>query len=645
MRSNSLRRVFRLSGWAAAMSMCLAAAAAQGERADAQGQTDTRGFSRQMKLAVDLYDRGEDLDAMDRFMDILVKGSPAERPMANEYLNLITQRMSQNASVAPPKSPQAAVIETSAGKPSPKKASAREEDRGPAVVSEGRGGRQSLSGSDKEVMAREIEAKIQNRTRLALQKLEKYEDIRVHMATRRVPRAVGIPTDLLFESGIQFKKEASRILDIITEMIFSLGATQAVILPEGTVIGNTKILDMRRTMGISAHFYKAGIAPPRIRVNLLSTQVEIPPELQDFRGILIVLLYNQPLGLSSDTTVGEEAGPPVSLGVNPASFDPARGEGGIIEFSVVEPPAGLMSWRFQLLGQGSERRKGGDLAVLQEVKGSAPVFHQIFWNGRRNYFGSAYPPGQYECVLSATDMKNRSRKKHLWITLEGEAPVELAAAPAPAAEKADAPDKVEAKTKKPSAPEPRIIGEAEEEAARAAEEGAPAAKVKAPSKGKSAPKPARAARGAKAKAAKAKKAEPAVEAEETPPAPKAGPEPAPVPAVPDASSEKKKTAEPAQPNTMSYVISFSKNQAVIAPGSESVLGNIADNMELYPLAKINLLGYANSGEPDAEGLARKRLDLVKKQLVDQYKMRPDKMREEVKVTEEDVYKVEVYILR
>ncbi|MEK9145047.1 MAG: hypothetical protein AAB339_05510, partial [Elusimicrobiota bacterium] len=277
--------MFRLWGPAAAVSLSMCFAAAQGGRGEGAA-ADTRDLSRQMRLAVDLYERGEDLDAMDRFMDILVKGSPTERPMANEYLNLITQRMSQTATLAPPKAPRAAVIETSAGKPSPKPSREKEEAQGPAAVSteEGRG-RRELSGSDKEVMRREIEAKIQNKTRLALQKLEKYEDIRVHMATRRVPRAVGIPTDLLFESGIRFKQEASRVLDIVTELLFSLGATQAVILPEGTLIGNTKILDMRRTMGISAHFYKAGIAPPRIRVNLLSTQVEIPGALQDFRDI------------------------------------------------------------------------------------------------------------------------------------------------------------------------------------------------------------------------------------------------------------------------------------------------------------------------------------------------------------------------
>ena len=72
----------------------------------------------------------------------------------------------------------------------------------------------------------------------------------------------------------------------------------------------------------------------------------------------------------------------------------------MIEFSVQDPPAGLVSWRFQLL----EPSEGGasDLAPLQEVLGGSPVFHQIYWNGRRNYFGSPLAPGRYDAVLTAT---------------------------------------------------------------------------------------------------------------------------------------------------------------------------------------------------------------------------------------------------
>ena len=63
----------------------------------ARAQDDGPSQSREMKTAIMFYDRGDDMQAMDRFMDILLKGDPAERPMANEYLNLIPQRMNVGA--------------------------------------------------------------------------------------------------------------------------------------------------------------------------------------------------------------------------------------------------------------------------------------------------------------------------------------------------------------------------------------------------------------------------------------------------------------------------------------------------------------------------------------------------------------------
>ena len=51
------------------------------------------GLSRPMRVAVQFYEQGEDIQAMDRFMEILTKGDPSERSMANEYINLITHRM------------------------------------------------------------------------------------------------------------------------------------------------------------------------------------------------------------------------------------------------------------------------------------------------------------------------------------------------------------------------------------------------------------------------------------------------------------------------------------------------------------------------------------------------------------------------
>ena len=629
----------------------------------AESPSDNSGYGKQMRMAIHLYEDGRDLEAMDRFMDILVNGDPSERPIANEYLNRITQRMSLTGEMRGRPAPQAAVIETT-GEGAHRAAPIQERPEGAPSEAEMRPRMHEgeLSGSDRAVMKREIESRIQNQARAAVDRLKRYEDIRILMATSRAPRAIGIPTDVLFDSGIQFKKDAGKILDILTELIFSLGATQTAILPEGAIIGNAKILDMRRTMGISAHFYKAGLAPPRIRVNLLSSQVDVPRELQEFRGILLVFLYNQPLHLATENAIDEQGGPPISMGAWPASIDPKEGGGTIIEFSVVEPPAGLMSWRFQLLGPGE--RKGEDLVPLQEVKGSAPVFHQIYWNGRKNYFGDALPPGQYEAVLSATDLKNRSRKKHLWITLEGmPAPKEAAPKKEPLLAKAPG--------KSAPAQQPGLDEEEDSESApaktgvqlagptaRKAQTSAPGKKKgkarASPKKAQTPPKVEaespegsdeaadKTQAGAKPEEGAAENGAPAKQGVEVGGA-KTG-----APAEPKASRAAPKAANPDQPEhpgVVNFQVAFVRNSVNMAQDSEAVLGRVADTMELYPLDKINVVGYAYSGEADAAGLAQKRADFVKKRLVEQYRMKEENMQTQTQVTDNESFRVEIYIVR
>jgi outer membrane protein OmpA-like peptidoglycan-associated protein len=485
----------------------------------------------------------------------------------------------------------------------------REEEREPERPDEER-----LSSSDKELMKREIDAKILNRKRVLLDQLKKYMDLRVVMANSRLPRAVGIPTSLLYSSGVEFKPESAPILELLTHLAFSLGATQVVLLPERAVIGDAKILDMRRTMGISSFLLKSGVAPARIRVNLLVSQIDVPQELRDFQGMLVLFVYNQPLTLSTESAIGTESGPPISLGVSPDAIDPSKGEGSIVEFSVMEPPAGIMSWRFQLLGPGE--KPGDNLRVLQEVKGSAPVFHQVYWNGRSKYFGPALPPGRYECVLSATDMKNRSHKRHAWVTVLGvkpEAPALVAQAPE-------------------AAPSPGL---------ETAPKGPPPAELptaKTIKKAKEKRRPPMAARRARDRKGRIKK-------EEEPPkepASEAG-EPAPETAKGPAAKEGE-SKSPEKPDVVNYQVLFDKNTANITSDGENVLGTVADTMHYYPLDNINLLGYAYTGETNPQQLASQRLELVTKLLVERHGMKRERIKSQTKIVDQELYKVSIYIL-
>ena len=712
------------------------------------------GISRQMRVAIRFYEQGDDMSAMDRFMEILTKGAPSERAMANEYINLITHRMNTGGGIGgspsptgsaspagtpgaakprpeelppgakgapapqaafpggapgaapgtPPPSNGGAAQPASAARPAPApplpaqgetitegQAAPSRRDRAESVDEDARPRRSrersrssgEMPAANKTLMRKEIRARLRNAVERSVADLKSIEGVRVVMRDNGDPEAIGIPSSLLFQPGIAFQRDAATILDPLTKLVFALGTAQAVILPEGTAIGDAKVLDMRRTMGISSHLFNAGVAPPRVRVNLLNTQVDLPKGLLDFRGIVLVFVYNQPMNLVVESAVGDEQGPPISLGVFPQSFRPSRGQGVIIEFSVSDPPAGLVSWKFQLL---QPSRDGSELAPLQDVIGGGPVFHQIFWNGRQNYFGDPLPPGRYECVLTARDAKNRQRSLHRWIQViddnagaerllaegeTGEAGPDSAGEPRSAAQPRSqgaagarqAPEAAPAiVTERVSAPSADLAPAEEKPLVQGVAPAAPPA----PAPVASAPKrPAavqirpggsgsrrvvkRPVRKPQAPPKKkiAKAAEP--EAADAAPAPKdpptgmGGPE-SPVlggapagtaggaaiggdAAAPKAEAPAPKTAEaapkasaPAKETPGAWELQFNRDTYQLTPSSENLLAKVAAAVPDHPLENLRITGHAAPEEASGGSLAGQRAKMVAGLLVNRYQV-------------------------
>ncbi len=618
---------------------------------------DRPGLSREMKIGIRYYEKGDDLQAMDRFMNVLTKGDPAERSMANEYINLITRRMNSGEKNVPnqPSSlrPNETTVEAAPTQDAPKPAAPA---ASPEVVIEHANGADVAAATpappparllapmpatppvsadaeppraDKNVMKKEIKAKIRALLEQGLRQLHAYPDIKVLMLENGDPEAIAIPTPLLFQQGIAFQRDSTSILEGLTKVAFSLGTAQVIILPEGTPTGDAKVLDMRRTMGISSTLLTAGVAAPRVRVNLLNSQVDIPKPLLDFRGVIVLFAYNQPLGLVVENTFGEEGGPPLSLGVYPTTIRPERGEGSIIEFSVQDPPAGLVSWKFQLLQPA--QAEGRDLSPLQEVVGGSPVFHQVYWNGHQNYFGPRLPPGRYECVLTATDANNRQRALHRWIEVvdsSGLSPKLLAEKAAPAAS--------------PSGPPPTDLSGESKAAPLIKEEPAKVSAVELAPKGGRALK--RKAAPKKSKAVKRKASAPAQPADEAPQG------------ANEAAAQASESASPAaaaaavapngtRPATTVISIDFNKNTHQLTPEGERKLAGVADTMVYYPLENLTIEGSAQSGETGAAQLAERRAQMVAGLLINKYQVEPKRIRVSSRAGETAVPRVQITFVK
>ena len=431
------------------------------------------------------------------------------------------------------------------------------------------------------MMRLDIQQKLAQKRVALLAELKQVPRVKVQMEGSQ-PSAIAFPGSLLFDGGITFHlAKAETFLELLSELTFTMGNSLVWIYPERSSEG-TRLLDMRRAVAVSGYLVRSGVAPPRVQTQLTSGY-EIPTSLANLSGILVRFLPGESPNLNS-VEPGTE-GPVVSLGVSPREISPDKGEGAVIEFSAVSDKP-LASWRFQLSAS-----EGGKSLILQEMAGQSAVYHQIFWNGRREYFGSLVSPGNYECVLRAVDTHGREALVRQWIAVSlgrGE--------------------------DKASLPQNRFKEISFQEGLE--ELGEPVPIKKAPL--------------AKRKVSGRKRAKSRLASPVKPPK---GREEAPEQATLAAA--------------VSYQIYFPKNSMNINGEGERVLQQLVDAATLYPLEKLNLVGYAFPQEINPGTLADRRARVIENLLVDRYHLSPDRvLRHTAKIgTSPRDQRVEIFIAR
>ncbi|MBI4056697.1 MAG: hypothetical protein HY399_04020 [Elusimicrobia bacterium] len=559
---------------------------------------DSEILSREMQRAIRLYDQGRDEAAMDSLMEVMVHGDANEKALATDYLNRLVMRMNKGESA-----PRSRISETPAApvparepeeekkKSEPKKKP--EEPLAPTLEKSPSSPQGTTASSEESFdpeerqgrMRRKILEVMQEMRREYLTRLSSSQGVQVSVQEGML-LALGLEGKSLFKTDASFRiPQAEEVLSDVTGLLYTLGEAQVVVIPEGFLAGESKVQDMRRAMAVEATLLKRGISPARLQVALLGSTVKVPSFFHRFSGVVLVLLYGKEPNLIPSNSVGEESGPAVSLGVFPTRVIQGQSKGSIIEFSVLEPSVGLASWKFQILHLAG----GDEMTSVQEAVGSKPVFHQIFWNGRKDLSGEMLPSGRYLCLLSATDIKGRENTVRATLTLGHsrseaenlEAQGESSPAPKPS------PGRV--LYKKPNPPvlkKPLVV--------------------------------------------KAKR--------------KLLPKPLPSPAASAPSKPEESEPAPGVSRTVNYEVNFLPASTGITPDGEKSLAQVADSMSYYPLAKLTLVGYAYDGEPNASAMANKRAQVVSSILVNQYRVDPQRIQVQTKVLNQEISKVEVYLV-
>ena len=568
-------------------------------------QDQRPGMSRSMEQAIRLYHENEDTEAMDRFMDILSKGSPSEKALANEYINKITTRM--NTGVPTLKDGRTEGGTVNVVRPKEKGVTGEERETSPAPAydydeeEESSGDR---AAREREEINKKINDKIAKMRRDILLYLNNHsEAVNIYMGDAR-PRAISLNTSYFFAAGTSFRGGTDPILTAVAGLVFTLGRTHCLILPEGSVAGDVKIKNIRRALALNSYLEARGVSKSRLEVNLTGADVSFPKELTSIKGMIILFDYKKEPRLDDVADIRSK-GPRVSLGVYPTALAVHKGEGAVVEFSVFDSPAGRPSWSFQVF----QVMPDGSRLQLQEISGNGPQYNQSFWNGRKKFFGSPYPSGKYIFTVIAKDLQGRetSLSRYLAIRLTPEEEKAMAAKPAAKTTKAAvAPSGAKSRTLKPGAG------------------GRKGKLIRKSSRGKAVLK-----KGKSSALRKKGVRKPAVrKAVEMPDEEGAG-------APPEAAASGK--AAPSEggefSGQVSYKIYFKENTATITSTSEKKLAQVADTLGLYPRANIALTGYAYSGEANAEVMAENRVNYVATRLTEKYKIEQARMDIKSRVSE------------
>lgn len=269
-----------------------------------------------------------------------------------------------------------------------------------------------------------IDAHITFMTNNILERLSKHKGVVIYTRNGMVD-ALDIQPDIIFERNNNFKLSSKPVLEDLYALMLVSGKPTFVLLPEGAFTDNVSIRSVRQVIALNSYLINMGLSSGKISFNMGLNSEQPPVKFSNIEGLGIVFDYTTKPVLKRKLS-DKDTPPVLSLGMYPfASFTPAKNEGMLIDFSVIEASSPVADWSLQIVHHG----KDGKFFIVRQVSGMGAAYKQIFWNGKKQYFGEVLPAGDYILVLRAKDIDGREKALRRRVTLNGVAKPKTVAAP------------------------------------------------------------------------------------------------------------------------------------------------------------------------------------------------------------------------
>lgn len=416
--------------------------------------------SRQMKIAVRLYNEKQYHAAMDKFFDVISNGSQEEVHTARLYVDRINKKLqglgseddeeeiplpAASSSAAQPAAPRPVADDRITGytpsevrnsyirpagtiydpsfsrgqtyvasdaQGAPAAQLTHETQSGVTPATSDKESQEAISeilpkgGELYEQMRRQelssrIHLQLEQERRDLLTKLAGIRGVQIYTMNPTTFEVISIDPDMMINSSGNVTPTGVQAFDLLTAIMFTMGDASITVVPRNVPTLKADIEDLRQAMVLDNYLVTGGVSPARIKVLSAISEADAV-KLANIRGIAIMNRPDAKPNLSAIASMSTDSVPSITLGVQRKLINPAKDEGLVIEFSALETAAKIGKWTFEII-------RKNDNEIIRRISGIGPVYQQVYWNGRQDFFGPPLYDGIYDCiftVIDSTDNRN-----------------------------------------------------------------------------------------------------------------------------------------------------------------------------------------------------------------------------------------------
>ena len=249
-----------------------------------------------------------------------------------------------------------------------------------------------------------IDDRVSSMQETLVAKLNKVEGVNVYFRKGQID-AIDIDSNVIFQDdNITFSRQGKEVLEDVYNLMLLSKEPTFVLLPPGAYTDEVDLQGVRQAVALNSYLINKGLSSAKLNFNMGLVNEQPPAKFSNLEGVSIVFDYDNKPTLYNKVS-DKNSYPILSLGMYPEKINTSLGEVMVIDYSVIETAAPIEEWKLQIIQHASD----GKYYIVRQISSNKAIYDQVYWNGKKQFWGAALPDGKYTLMLRAKDTKGREK--------------------------------------------------------------------------------------------------------------------------------------------------------------------------------------------------------------------------------------------